>query len=89
MLGSVPFLSSFRFHHRLVSTCGLILAGLILLFTIPVNVMMGQELAPTQTRHRVRIDDGLCLGHSGLHLHPADGLDLGSFSMQHRFSGWF
>ena len=48
-IGSVPFLTMFVFTTGLVSTISLMLGGLILLFTIPVNVVMGQELAPSQT----------------------------------------
>src|SRR2546423_303394 len=45
MICSVPFLLLFVFTTGATSVAGLIVGGLILLFTIPVNVMMGQELA--------------------------------------------
>src|SRR5262249_52093186 len=46
MIASVPFLLLFVFTSGALSVGGLIVGGLILLFTIPVNVVMGQELAP-------------------------------------------
>src|SRR4029077_4961792 len=46
MICSVPFLLLFVFTTGWISVAGLIVGGLILLFTIPENVVMGQELAP-------------------------------------------
>ena len=67
-----------------LSMIGLALGGLILLFTIPVNVVMAQELAPSQAGHGLRADDGLRLGHRGPDLHSADRLGRRTiFRMQH------
>ena len=87
MLGSVPFLLAFVFTTGLVSTCSLILAGLILLFTTPVNVMMSQELAPTQTGTVSALMMGFAWGTSGLLFIPLTGWISDLFSMQTAFIG--
>ena len=48
MIASVPFLVLFVFSTEWLSTAALALGGLTLLFTNPVNVVIVQELAPTQ-----------------------------------------
>src|SRR5207342_1491619 len=49
MLGSVPFLALFVFTSGLISTLALMMGGLVLLFAMPGNLVMGQELASSQT----------------------------------------
>jgi len=49
MAGSVPFLVLFFVASGPLALVGLGLTGLILLFTIPVNVVMAQELVPAQS----------------------------------------
>lgn len=87
MLGSVPFLVAFVFTTGFVSTCSLILGGLILLFTTPVNVMMSQELAPTQTGTVSALMMGFAWGTSGLLFIPLTGWISDLFSMQTAFIG--
>ncbi|MCX6623623.1 MAG: MFS transporter, partial [Acidobacteria bacterium] len=48
MIASVPFLTLFFLTSGPLSLFGLAMGGLILLFTIPVNVVMAQELLPGQ-----------------------------------------
>src|SRR5262249_10875193 len=48
MIASVPFIALFFSTTGLPSIVGLALGGLVLLFTIPVNVVMAQALAPSQ-----------------------------------------
>jgi FSR family fosmidomycin resistance protein-like MFS transporter len=87
MLGSVPFLVAFVFTTGLISTLSLVFGGLILLFTIPVNVMMGQELAPTQTGTVSALMMGFAWGTSGLLFIPLTGWISDLFSMQTAFIG--
>jgi FSR family fosmidomycin resistance protein-like MFS transporter len=45
---------------------GLILGGLLLLFTVPVNVVMAQDLAPTQSGTVSALMMGAAWGMAGL-----------------------
>lgn len=65
MVGSVPFLSTFFHAGHMLSYVGLLLGGLVLLFTIPVNVVMAQELAPAQTGTVSALMMGFAWGTSG------------------------
>ena len=67
MLGCVPFLVAFFTFNGLPAIIGLTLGGFILLFTVPVNVVMAQDLAPTQA------GTVILHGHS-LHLLSEDAL---------------
>jgi MFS family permease len=87
MIGSVPFLALFVFSSGWVSTLGLALSGLILLFTNPVNVVMGQELAPTQTGTVSALMMGFAWGTSGLLFIPLTGWISDLYSMQAAFIG--
>jgi len=73
MLGSVPFLSMFFFAHGWVSMAGLGIGGLILLFTVPVNVVMGQSLAPGQAGTVSALMMGFAWGTAGLMFIPLIG----------------
>ena len=66
----------FVFTTGAISAVALFLGGLFLLFTIPVNVVMAQELAPVAGRHGLGAHDGLRLGRGRAGLHSADRLDL-------------
>jgi FSR family fosmidomycin resistance protein-like MFS transporter len=87
MIGSVPFLALFVFTTGLISTLSLILGGLILLVTNPVNVMMGQELAPTQGGTVSALMMGFAWGTAGLLFIPLTGWISDLFSMQTAFIG--
>src|SRR5574337_1745585 len=49
MIGSVPFLVLFLLTRGWISLAGLFIGGLILLFTVPVNVTMAQERSEEHT----------------------------------------
>lgn len=73
MAGSVPFLLAFFHTGGTLSYAGLLLGGLVLLFTIPVNVVMAQELAPAQTGTVSALMMGFAWGTSGLVFIPLTG----------------
>jgi len=82
MLGSVPFLALFFFGQGIASMVGLILGGLILLFTVPVNVLMAQELAPGQAGTVSALMMGFAWGLAGLIFIPFIGWASDTLSMQ-------
>lgn len=82
MLGSVPFLALFFFGQGLASMVGLVLGGLILLFTVPVNVVMAQELAPGQAGTVSALMMGFAWGVAGLIFIPLIGWASDRLSMQ-------
>lgn len=73
MAGSVPFMLLFFFSSGLVSWIGLGLTGLILLFTVPVNVVMAQELVPSQAATVSSLMMGFAWGMAGLIFIPLVG----------------
>ena len=87
MLGSVPFLALFVFSTGVLSSAGLFLGGLVLLFTIPVNVVMAQELAPSQSGTVSALMMGFGWGTAGLLFIPLTGWISDHFSMQTAFAG--
>ena len=87
MIGSVPLLTLFVFGRGAVSLAGLFLGGLILLFTIPVNVVMAQELAPAQAGTVSALMMGFGWGMAGLIFIPLTGWVSDMFSMQVAFAG--
>ncbi len=80
-LGSVPLLILFFAATGWVSLTGLLLGGLVLLFTIPVNVVMAQELAPGQTSTVSALMMGFSWGMSGLLFVPLTGWASDLWSM--------
>jgi FSR family fosmidomycin resistance protein-like MFS transporter len=82
MLCSVPFLALFFFAQGIVSMVGLTLGGLILLFTVPVNVLMAQELAPAQAGTVSALMMGFAWGLAGLIFIPFIGWASDKLSMQ-------
>jgi FSR family fosmidomycin resistance protein-like MFS transporter len=86
MIGSVPFLALFVFGQGILSAAGLFLGGLLLLFTIPVNVVMAQELAPQQAGTVSALMMGFGWGTAGLVFIPLTGWVADAFSMQAAFS---
>jgi FSR family fosmidomycin resistance protein-like MFS transporter len=79
--GSVPLLALFFLATGWVAYAGLWLGGLVLLFTIPVNVVMAQELAPAQTGTVSALMMGFSWGMSGLLFVPLTGWASDYFSM--------
>ena len=65
-LGSLPLLALFFFTTGWVASAALIGGGFMLLFTIPVNVVMAQELAPTQAGTVSALMMGASWGMAGL-----------------------
>jgi FSR family fosmidomycin resistance protein-like MFS transporter len=87
MIGSLPFLALFLLTQGLPSALGLFFGGLLLLFTIPVNVVMAQELAPSQTGVVSALMMGFGWGMAGLIFVPLTGWISDVFSMQAAFAG--
>ncbi|MCX6595380.1 MAG: MFS transporter, partial [Acidobacteria bacterium] len=81
MIASVPFLALFFFTTGLWSMVGLSLGGLILLFTIPVNLTMGQELAPTQAATVSALMMGFAWGTAGMIFIPLVGWAADHFTL--------
>ena len=81
MAGSVPCLLLFFHGSGMLSYLGLMAGGLTLLFTIPVNVVMAQELAPTQTGTVSALMMGFAWGMSGLVFIPLTGWASDLFSL--------
>ena len=65
-LGSLPLLAVFFLTTGWVSSVALVAGGFLLLFTIPVNVVMAQELAPTQAGTVSALMMGASWGMAGL-----------------------
>jgi len=87
MIGSLPFLALFVLTTGIPSAVGLFLGGLMLLFTIPVNVVMAQELVPAQAGTVSALMMGFAWGAAGLIFIPLTGWFSDLFSMQHAFEG--
>ncbi len=73
MIASIPFLCLFFFTEGWLSLTGLALGGLTLLFTNPVNVTMGQELAPKQAGTVSALMMGFAWGTAGMIFIPLIG----------------
>jgi FSR family fosmidomycin resistance protein-like MFS transporter len=73
MLGTVPFMLLFFLTSGWLSALGLCLGGLVLLFTIPVNVLMAQDLAPEQSATVSSLMMGFAWGAAGLIFVPVTG----------------
>lgn len=69
----VPFLALFFLTQGVLSMLGLALGGLTLLFTIPVNVVMAQDLAPSQAGTVSALMMGFGWGMAGLLFIPLTG----------------
>ncbi len=82
MIGCVPFLSLFFMTTGVPSVLGLILGGLMLLFTIPVNVVMGQQLAPSQSGTVSALMMGFAWGMAGLIFIPLTGWIADHYSLR-------
>ena len=73
MILSVPFLAGFFFTSGWLSITSLALGGLVLLFTIPVNVVMGQQLVPGQAGTVSALLMGFAWGMAGFLFIPLIG----------------
>jgi FSR family fosmidomycin resistance protein-like MFS transporter len=85
MIGSVPFLLMFVLTDGIASIAGLVIGGLFLLFTIPVNVVMGQQLVPSQAGTISALMMGFAWGLAGLVFIPLVGWFSDHYSMQWAF----
>ena len=82
MSSCVPFLVLFFLSQGAVAMIGLAFAGLTLLFTIPVNVVMAQDLAPSQAGTVSALMMGFAWGMAGLFFIPFTGWLSDRFTMQ-------
>jgi FSR family fosmidomycin resistance protein-like MFS transporter len=87
MIGSIPFLALFLFSKGPLSIAGLLIGGLILLFTIPVNVVMAQELLPSQAGTVSALMMGFAWGMAGVMFIPLVGWISDALSLQHAMAG--
>jgi FSR family fosmidomycin resistance protein-like MFS transporter len=87
MIVSLPFLALFVFTTGAISAVALFLGGLFLLFTIPVNVVMAQELVQSQAGTVSALMMGFAWGTAGLIFIPLTGWVSDMLSMQHAFEG--
>ncbi|MEK7408868.1 MAG: MFS transporter [Acidobacteriota bacterium] len=83
MAGSVPFLALFFLTSGVASIASLALGGLILLFTIPINVVMAQELVPEQAGTVSALTMGFAWGIAGLIFIPLTGYVADIFSLHY------
>jgi FSR family fosmidomycin resistance protein-like MFS transporter len=81
MAGCLPFLVLFFLTSGVVSLIGLALTGLLLLFTIPVNVVMAQELVPSQAGTVSALMMGFAWGMAGLIFIPMTGWAADHFTL--------
>lgn len=86
MIGSVPFLALFVFTRGPLSTFGLWTGGLILLFTMPVNIVLAQELVPSQAGTVSALMMGFAWGMAGFCFIPLVGWIADTWSMQLGFA---
>jgi len=81
MAGCLPFLALFFLTTGVWALLSLALAGLLLLFTIPVNLVMGQQLVPTQAGTVSALMMGFAWGSAGLIFIPLVGLAADRFGL--------
>lgn len=81
MASCVPFLALFFSATGPLSVVGLALGGLTLLFTIPVNVVMAQELVPSQSGTVSALMMGFSWGSAGMIFIPLTGWVSDHFGM--------
>ena len=75
MIGATPFLALFVATTGWISLLSLFVGGTFLLLTIPVIVVMAQELIPSQAATVSGLMMGFAWGHGGNDLRSLDGLD--------------
>ncbi len=81
MVASTPFLALFFFGEGVWSIAGLLVGGFILLFTIPVNVVMAQELVPSQAGTVSALMMGFAWGMAGMVFIPLVGYASDALSL--------
>ncbi|HUS06702.1 MAG TPA: MFS transporter, partial [Bryobacteraceae bacterium] len=86
MIGCVPFLALFFLGQGIAAMAGLAGGGLLLLFTIPVNVVMAQELAPGQAGTVSALMMGFAWGMAGLLFVPLTGFLSDTWSLHSTLS---
>ncbi len=86
MAGCLPFLAIFFATSGITSLVGLTLGGLLLLFTIPVNIVMAQDLVPSQAGTVSALMQGFAWGTAGLIFIPLTGWAGDHFSLHHALS---
>ncbi|MEZ5395329.1 MAG: MFS transporter [Bryobacterales bacterium] len=82
MACSTPLLAGFLMTTGWLSIVLLFLGGVFLLLTIPVNVVMAQELAPTQRGIVSSLMMGFAWGVAGITFVPLIGLAADHFGLQ-------
>lgn len=82
MISCVPFLALFFLTNGPLALAGLAMGGLTLLFTIPVNVVMAQELVPTQAGTVSALMMGFAWGAAGMIFIPLTGWVSDHYGMQ-------
>lgn len=88
MAGSVPFLCLFMFTRGWTSVAGLVIGGSILLFTIPVNVVLAQQLVPSQAGTISALMMGFAWGMAGIAFIPLTGWLADHSSLHLVLSAW-
>lgn len=83
MIGSVPLLLLFFLTRGPLSLAALAAGGLVLLFTIPVNVVMAQDLVPSQAGTVSALMMGFAWGSAGLIFIPLTGWMSDLFSIHY------
>lgn len=81
MLGSLPFLVLFFKADGWLALAGLVMTGVVLLTTNPVNIVMAQELAPGQSSTVSALMMGFSWGMAGLIFVPLAGLLADQYSL--------
>ncbi|MCW5981733.1 MAG: MFS transporter [Bryobacteraceae bacterium] len=87
MIGCIPFLALFFFSTGPLAMAGLALSGLLLLFTIPVNVVMAQQLAPAQAGTVSALMMGFAWGTAGMIFIPLIGWASDLLSLSNVMAG--
>ncbi len=83
MLGCLPCIALFFLSSGALSLIGLALAGLTLLFTMPVNVVMAQALVPSQSGTVSALMMGFAWGMAGLIFIPLTGWAGDHFTLRY------
>lgn len=81
MIGAVPFLLLFFYATGPLALAGLVLGGLVLLATNPVNIVMAQQLAPGQSGTISALMMGFAWGMAGMVFIPLAGVAADHFSL--------
>ncbi len=87
MAGGAPCLALFLYGHGIASIIGLGLCGAVMLFTIPVNVSMAQDLAPSQAGTVSALMMGFAWGLAGLMFIPTIGMTADHLTLGTALSG--